>query len=148
MEERADIEIDPQILAALQARREQGQRWVKWIVGAALLLLVWGIVTVGSRNSEEGGTVADTGNPVVAPPLQPLPPPPSTTMAEAVETAGDVFEDVSQPAGSVVHGGAGGGPKGPTTGGAPPTPLDIPPPSAPRSKKPPTARFPSTPDNQ
>ncbi len=146
MEERADIEIDPQILAALQARREQGQRWVKWIVGAALLLLVWGIVTVGSRNSEEGATLADTGNSVVAPPLQPLPPPPSPT-TESAETAGDVFEDVSPTAGSVGYGGAGVGPKGPS-GGAQPMPQDLPRAPAPRSKKPPTARFPSTPDNQ
>lgn len=146
-ESEAELEIDPRVLAALRLRREQNQRWVKGIVGVALLLLIWGVVVVVGRET----TVED--EPVVFTTAAPAPvalpaaaPEPSTTgygevTAEPAETIG--FEEVPpQPATFTP------GVRAPLNATGLPLSSDDARPLPPRGKRPPTARFPSTPDMQ
>lgn len=154
----ADVDLDPQVLASLHARREQGKRWATWVFGAALLVLLWGVVSVVNRDQEDqeladaepervtlGASSAATGVPVANPASNEVASQP--TAATPAETT--VFEDVSLPAAPANFSSA---PKGFTPAqGAGLTPMEPPSPrgAAGRGgKKPPTARFPSTPEAQ
>lgn len=153
---RPEVDIDPQVLAALQARRDQGRRWAAWIVGVAVLLLVWGLFAVMSGDDEQapvaaGGKQVNTAAPVATPAPQPVEPAVTSTAvttppAEATEVA--TFEPVSTGSAAPKLPPAPGA--GPGVGAAKPAPgLETPPlPKQSGSKKPPTARFPSTPEHQ
>jgi hypothetical protein len=142
---RPDVDVDPQVLAALQARRDQGRRWATWIFGLALLLLVWGIFAVVGRGpTDEPVSSGDAS--AVAPPSSIPSSASALTVPPATAETTVAFDDVA-PATSVskLPFGAGVGVK-------PASSLDSPPELGPlrpvRGKKPPTARFPSTPENQ
>ncbi len=150
---RPDVDIDPRVLAALQARRDQGRRWATWIFGVAFLLLIWGVISVVRREPEEE-TVAARGPAGTAPSL--LAPVDPVGGSASVERSEVSAPSVAEPAPSfeeVVPPGGGARPLGSGMLGAKPaSSMDMPPALGPvppaRGKKPPTARFPSTPENQ
>lgn len=146
-ESEAELEIDPRVLAALRLRREHNQRWVKGIVGVALLLLIWGVVVVVGRETpaeREPVVFSTAAAPPVASPVA-MPSPPATgygeVSAEPVDSLG--FEDVSPQPTTFTPGIRGAQPSS-----ALPAASDGARPLPPRGKRPPTARFPSTPDMQ
>jgi hypothetical protein len=142
-----EVDIDPQVLAALQARRDQGRRWATWIFGLALLLLVWGVFSIFGQRSDDdsvasGGALGAGAPSSAAVATAALPTPVHTAAADTTM----VFEEVPPVnTASKLAPGAGFGLKPVSTLETPP---DLAPLRPPRGKKPPTARFPSTPDNQ
>lgn len=154
--ERADIEIDPRVLAAIQARRTQGARWVKWTIGLALLLLSWGILkwvrsddaiaedpkpapVAPSTGAAPAVTTPVTPEPVPDPEFEEAPAPESTVAADFTPATGVT------PRGTAPF-SASPSPFGASPFGSGPATSPRLPPS--RGGKPPTARFPSTPENQ
>lgn len=144
---RPDVDIDPRVLAALQARREQGRRWATWIVGVALLFVVWGVVAVIGRSGSED-TVAAQGiatNVPTAPALvnspSALTPAPTAEPVVTFEEVPPLASTAKAPIAPTFGKGLGPMPSGLPTELGPVRP-------APRGKRPPTARFPSTPENQ
>lgn len=147
---RPDVDIDPRVLAALQARREQGRRWATWIVGAALLFVVWGVVAVLGRGSSEdsdpsdsaAGQAATAGGPAAPSSSSPLAmTPPPTEPVVTFEEVPPLASTAKAPGAPLVGKGLGPMPTGLPSDLGPVRPL-------PRGKRPPTARFPSTPENQ
>jgi DNA-binding response OmpR family regulator len=153
--DRADIEIDPRVLAAIQARRAQGARWVKWTIALALLLLSWGIVQWVRSDDDAVAEHPKAGAPeapsaVAAPVVTATPvsePEPEAEFEETPAPASTVSVDFTPVSGAT--------PRGSSSAGAPPfgsSPFGGTPAASPRSPsrsgKPPTARFPSTPENQ
>lgn len=144
---RPDVDIDPRVVAALQARRDQGRRWATWIFGLAFILLAWGIFAIVGRGPDEEPAVAGVAASGPTPGVS-IPQGSATASATpAVLDTAPVFEEVPP-----VSSSASKPPVGVGLGVKPAPGLETPPDLAPlrptRGKKPPTARFPSTPDNQ
>lgn len=144
---RPDVDIDPRVLAALQARREQGRRWATWIVGLALLFVLWGVVAVIGRSGSED-TVAAQGistgassAPALVSSPSALTPTPTAEPVVTFEEVPPLASTAKSPIAPMFGKGLGPMPSGLPTDMGPVRP-------APRGKRPPTARFPSTPDNQ